>query len=325
MKHASTFAILGAVIGFALALATFGMPGKASREVDALRVEAERNQDTIAKLERESADAKARARTLEEQIASLEARLADAGLDPETEAPGSESVAAEADTATPIENFADLAREARPFLQRMAPFLDNMRKQGQQQWIAGEVAKWTEKLGLDETQAAALADRLTERADAFAAEDRARMEDESVPLTDLFAGARQWEERLLAMDDVMEETLEPDQFEQYRTDQLTQRAQTLTDRANRQLDGLTSDLSLDEGQQDQVFEILVKKSPSYDPEMQIETFGPGLDENTLGADTSQEDAIRQVLRPDQVDLYDARLERQNQRRSGWFGGLGGGS
>ena len=116
----------------------------------------------------------------------------------------------------------------------------------------------------------------------------------------------------------MKETLAPEQLETYRTEQLTERAGRITESANRRVERLTGSLELDDTQQDQLFEILVKKSPSYDPEMQIET---SLDESIaapLSGDVSEDEAIRSILREDQVPGYESYLHERQQRRNEFF-------
>ena len=263
--------------------------------------------------------------TLNAEIATLRTELSQANAKISALEAASPSPSASTDDPTiaanngpnPITNFADLLTEARPLIQRMAPMLQNMRKQGQTQWITSEVAKWTEKLDLTEAQADAVSKLMTEKADAFAAEDAARLDNSSIPMTQLFPNRETWERRALAIDDVMEQTLSGDQYESYRTEQLTERATNITDSANRKVERLSESLTLDDSQQDQLFEILVKKSPSYDPAMQIETSLDGSLAETLDPAISEEDAVRRILTEEQAPTYESYLEERQGRRGGF--------
>jgi hypothetical protein len=83
---------------------------------------------------------------------------------------------------------------------------------------------------------------------------------------------------------------------------------------------------LDEAQKDQVFSILVKSNPDYDPSLGVEgvtgTTPDAADANA--APLKEEDAIASVLRPEQMQdwsTYQKKQTAEKSRLTDAFGGL----
>ncbi len=68
-------------------------------------------------------------------------------------------------------------------------------------------------------------------------------------------------------------------------------------------------MGLDQEQQDRIFALMARSSPDFDPSMRLE--GLGSDTSALTAGASREEAIMQVLRPEQKAKFEA--GRQQQR------------
>jgi len=112
------------------------------------------------------------------------------------------------------------------------------------------------------------------------------------------------------MDAFMASTLTGKDLADYQRDRLTQRAEQVQSEAERKVNRLHSAVELDSAQQDQVFSIMARSSPDFDPSMKFE--GLGDDSAQLTPGQSRDDAIMAVLRPDQQQRYE---DQRNQRRA----------
>jgi len=105
----------------------------------------------------------------------------------------------------------------------------------------------------------------------------------------------------------------------WRNRKLETKAQQIERTATRQLERMDK-LNLDETQKDQVFNILVKKNPQYDPTLTVEGLNA---DSSFDAGKSQDEAIAAVLREDQMAEYKAMQDRQNAEKKRWSDALGG--
>ena len=72
--------------------------------------------------------------------------------------------------------------------------------------------------------------------------------------------------------------------------------------AERRVSRLNSVVNLDDAQQDQVFALMARSSPNFDPSMQLEGLAGG--QTTISPGQSRDEAIMKVLRPDQRHQYE---------------------
>jgi hypothetical protein len=113
------------------------------------------------------------------------------------------------------------------------------------------------------------------------------------------------------LDDFMESTLTGTEKQRYITDRNVERANTIENDANNRLNRLHQAVPLDEAQQDQVFAIMARSSPDFDPNTKLD-IPLGNDMRSIRPGADREAAIRGVLRPEQVRQYEAYRQRQRE-------------
>lgn len=115
-------------------------------------------------------------------------------------------------------------------------------------------------------------------------------------------------ERDDGLDEFMEDTLQGETLEQFKTNRLMEKIERVQDEADRKMERLDQIVDLDETQKDQVFTLMARSSQDYDPEMQFE--GLTSDTTPLTAGQSRKEAILSVLNPGQRATYEAYQDEQ---------------
>lgn len=250
------------------------------------------------------------------RIADLEERLRAnelAGAATPAPAPTAEQRAKDPEGAAAMD-MKGLLQDSRPLLNRMTPMFKEWMNRG----IEQQVERIAGELGLDAGQKDALRAKLTGMGDAEMKKFTARLNDPNTPPDKLFQPqSSPFSPDILNA--TLKETLTPAQFSQYEKKQTEERVATLERQANSQVERLGTRLNLSEEQKDQMFGIMVKDS---DPSLQVET-GTGADAG-VAAGSDRDTAIRAILTPDQIKLYDEDAKREQDRRSRWRGMFGGG-
>ncbi len=254
------------------------------------------------------------------RIALLEADLQ--GARAEAERARLAMASAGADLAPPAPNVVDLERllnDARPLLKSLALMFGEQRRTMSEQWIRSMVTKMADDMGLTEEQAAAMAEHFIK----LDGENFAKMQamlDRKLSIFDVFTVMNDLNPQK-SMDAYVMKSLTEEQRSAWEGRKLETKAQQLERTATRQLDRMTRDLQLDETQQDRVFEILVKTNPAYDPSLAV----AGLATESAGPSTpgNQNEAIAEVLRPEQMEGWNTMQERQSRENKRWTDALGG--
>ena len=101
--------------------------------------------------------------------------------------------------------------------------------------------------------------------------------------------------------------LSGDKLAAFNSERLAERAQRVEREADMQVQRLDGIVALNEAQRDQVFGIMARTSPDYDPAM-VPQGVLGQIGNTPGGD--RRTAILSVLRPDQKAAYEAEREKR---------------
>ena len=193
------------------------------------------------------------------------------------------------------------------------------------QWIGGEVDKYKEKLDLTDAQSESITKRMVAMVQENTEKFQAELDDGSRSMQEIMESQGDfWRQNEDNIEVMLKEELNEEQFGQFKTEQLVERTGRVQRSADRELAAIDSKLELDDTQEDQVFDILVRTSPEYDEAMAIEGIEADIPAAALAEDTSKEDAIRAVLDPEQLETYDATLEDGgfNQRRRGPWGAGG---
>ncbi len=212
----------------------------------------------------------------------------------------------------------DLLRAGQPLLRDLAPIFDRIRVRVMQDWIDATSGELARRYRLDARQQEALREWFEHKAE----EDAKRWSDlvgrEGTTLVDLAreaARARPDE----GLDAFMEGMLSGDDLASFRAERMAERAQRVQEEADRRVQRLDEIVDLDDVQRDQVFGIVARGSPDFDPAMQLEGIG-GEIAATPGGDPRE--AMLSVLRQDQRAAFDAEMERRRQEAEKEMGKVG---
>ncbi len=174
----------------------------------------------------------------------------------------------------PLAQFAKIvnSKEARSLMKQFATAMAGQSSP----WIKRELSRYTDTLGLTEEQVSALSEKMGAKASEMAEEFAEGLDDETKTVQEYMQEqGERWATRANEFDAIMQDTLTDEQFENYEQQQLVQRAEIIERQAERELNQLNESLDLTESQQDQVFGVLVQKSPLYDERMGIGTVESG--------------------------------------------------
>lgn len=203
----------------------------------------------------------------------------------------------------------DIYQAAKPALRDLSPIFDRLHRRDLRRHNKFVLADLTRKYHLTPAQQEALKSYQEIQAEQQMAAFRAFNLADSTTLEDMVRASHKKPRPQDGLDAFMNSTLTGKDLERYRADRLTERVENVQAEADRRVSRLNSLVSLDEAQQDQVFSLMARSSPDFDPSMQFE--GLSGDTAKLDAGQSREEAIMQVLRPEQRIEYETkRAERR---------------
>ncbi len=264
------------------------MPGeKGSPEERAAKLEVELKRATNKLAALEAADPQARRRT------------------GRTLADGARSIAEDMHDGRPVSPD-DIFRASQPLLRDLAPLFDRIRLRQQQESIDRMTGEFTRKFDLTDRQRDALKRFFEERAEEKAREWSELVAREGTDLEDLMRAAHNARPDD-GLDAFMERTLSGEKLSEFRNERMAERVARVQDDADMRVQRLDSIVGLDGPQRDQVFGIMARSSPDYDPSMGLEGAGGDIGQ-TPGGD--RREAMLSVLRPEQVEAYEAERERR---------------
>lgn len=196
----------------------------------------------------------------------------------------------------------------KPWLRDMSPLFERMREIEEEDRFDSLVGNYSRQYNLSDRDRAELKQWFQMRADENARELRDVIHSETSTFVDFVKAS----EVNLADEDGIEEFMETrlkgEELAQFRAERLQERVDSVQEEANRRLHRLNEVVGLDEDQQDEMFAVMARSSQRFKPEMEFD--GMGSDTSRLQG-RARNDAIRSVLRPDQVERYDAyRAERK---------------
>ena len=229
--------------------------------------------------------------------------------------------AAGLDVSPVKENELDIQRlinDARPLMKSLALMFGEQRKMMTERLIKGMAEKLAAQMGLTEEQTQEMIAHFLKLDDENFAKIKAML-DRPLTILDIFSVAKDMNPQK-SMDDYVMTKLTDEQKKSWENQKLETKAQQLERTATRQLERMSA-LNLDEQQKDQVFDILVKKNPQYDPALTVE----GLDSGGEAADDAktQDEAIAALLRDDQMAEWTQMQERRSKETKRWTDALGG--
>ena len=243
------------------------------------------------------------------RIAALEATEANAAARLAREAAsGRRSIFQDLKDGRPVD-VNDLFTAAKPFLHEFAPLTDRLRARETKRHIDRTVADLGKRWGLDDAQQANLRQWMEDRAASHAESVRDVTSRADSTFMDYTKAMRDFQPNE-GIDTFMEGTLQGDTLSKYKSERMAERVTHVQYEAERRVEHLNSIVPLDEQQQDQVFALMARGSPEFDPSMQFE--GLGDDRAVLAPGESRDQAILGVLRPDQREQYEAQRARRRQ-------------
>jgi hypothetical protein len=213
----------------------------------------------------------------------------------------------------------EVFRTFRPVFRDLAPLFDRIRRKELKQSHERVHDHLTRKYHLDASQQAALKKWQEAQADTEAKVFRALATSESITLEDMIK-ASQAPRRHTGLDRFMEGLLTGDDLNAFKSDRMTERVENVQNEAEQRVSRLHREVELDESQQDQIFAIMARSSPDFDPAMRFE--GLGDDTAALAPGQSRHDAIMAVLRPDQRQQYEERRAARRREAEIEFNELG---
>ena len=200
----------------------------------------------------------------------------------------------------------DVFKTAKPWMRNFAPIFDRIRVRDQKRLFDTLAGEYTRKYGLDDRQQEKLKMWLDEMAERNGKRYSAVMDDESSGLEEMVRASRDFSQTD-GLDSFMEGMLRGEALARYQEERMVEKVANVQAEADRKVQRLDNIVALDEAQKDEIFTLMARGSPDFDPAMRIE----GLSENASRFQTGQsrDDAVMAVLRPQQLDDY------QEHRRS----------
>ena len=201
----------------------------------------------------------------------------------------------------------DVLRAMQPLMRDLSPLLDRMRVRDQKRQIDSMTGELSRKYNLSEAQQKSLKAWFERKSEEDAKAWTALVGRDGTTMEDLMRASRDIRPDA-GLDDFMDKTLSGDQLSEFKGQRAIEKSERVQKHADMQVERLDSVVQLDATQRDQVFGIVARTSPDYDPSMKLEG-GAGEIGPAPGGSSSQ--AILSVLRPEQRAAYET--ERQHRR------------
>lgn len=248
------------------------------------------------------------------ELAAAEARAPKPGLTTQQKLAGGARDIVDDLKAGRTVDMNDVYRAAKPALRDFSPIFERLQRREMLKHNERVLDDLTRKYHLSPAQQVRLREWLKTKTETNLAAYHEFTLRDSTTLEDLAQAGRRNRPDDDGLDDFMENTLSGGDREQFKTDRLNQKVARVQDEADRRVSQLNRIVTLDEGQQDQVFALMARSSPDFDPSMQLEGLASG--STQLSSGQSRDEAIMNVLRPDQQAQYEeARQERMGAAQS----------
>jgi hypothetical protein len=196
----------------------------------------------------------------------------------------------------------DILRAFQPMIRDIAPIFDRVRVKQQKRHIDSMVGELTRKYDLNPTQREALHGWFQQKIE----DDAKRFSDlagqEGTSLRTLAREAQdvgRWDRGL---DGFMEGQLSGEKLKTFKIERFNEKSDRVQADADMRVARVDSVVKLDDTQRDQVFGIMARGSPDYDPSMELG-----------GTLTNRNEEMLTVLRPEQAQLWQAEKQKRRQR------------
>jgi hypothetical protein len=199
----------------------------------------------------------------------------------------------------------DLFRAAQPLLRDMSPLLERIAGQKfkrQSDSLMGELAR---KYDLNPNQQDTLQKWFSEKSRAEQKKWNDLISSDNTTYLQLVKSMRN-DRTDEGLDAVMEGLLQGPQLEAFKAERLEERAQRVQFYADIQVQRINEIVQLDPAQTDRLFGIMAQSSPDYDSSIRLE----GVTGEIAPANLHPRDALKSVLRPDQLAKYEDDRDRR---------------
>lgn len=212
----------------------------------------------------------------------------------------------------------DIFRATQPLIRDLAPLFDRMRVKQQQQMVDGMTSELARKYHLTPEAQKSLKGWFLQRTDAEAKRWNQLLTTDGTRLEDLVRRSR--DVRIdEGLETFMPTILSGVPLDSFQSDRMAERGRRIENEADSKVQRLDGIVGLNEAQRDQVFGIMARTSPDYDPAM-VPQGVLGQIGNTPGGD--RQTAILSVLRPDQQAVYKAEQQKRRDEATKNMGAMG---
>jgi len=200
----------------------------------------------------------------------------------------------------------DVFRLTQPFMRDIAPLFERMRLREQKNMVERMSGEFARKYDLNTRQQDSLRKWFEAKAEENAREWTSLVTQEGTSLKDLMKAARDIRADD-GLDDFMPQILTGEKLAKFQAQRMEERVQRIQNEADSKTERLNSIVALDDTQRDQVFGIMARNSRDYLPSMQLEG---GVSDIATGHAGTKQEAIMNVLRPDQREIYQQEMQHR---------------
>lgn len=202
----------------------------------------------------------------------------------------------------------DVLWTMKPWLRDMAPLFDRMRMIEQEDRFDSLAGHYAREYNLSEQGQAELKEWFRQREEANAQAFNDVIQSDTSGFVDFVRVMEMTEDSERGLDEFMEGQLQGEELAAFQAERLQERVDSVQREANRRLHRLDEAVGLDENQLDEMFGVMARGSSRYRTGMEFD--GMGGETGRLEG-RARDAAIRQVLRPDQLQRYE---QLQAERR-----------
>ncbi|MFT6862473.1 MAG: hypothetical protein ACJAVK_001031 [Akkermansiaceae bacterium] len=212
-------------------------------------------------------------------------------------------------------SFDDLLGTAKPWMRQISPVMERVRKVNEANWAESRVSEWTREYDLNDAEKEELKAYFLGQSEANAEKITGVIEsDESGFVEFVQATNNDWRD-FEGASDLMEGFLEGEELAAFQNERLDKRVDAVQDEADRKLGRLDGVVGLDDGQQEELFRVMVRGSEDYRPEVNPEDYAGDASQLDQAA---RDAAIDSVLRPEQrATLNEYRAEQAREIEEQW--------
>ena len=211
----------------------------------------------------------------------------------------------------------DLFRAAQPLLRDLSPLFERLADQKSRRQADGVIGELARKYDLNADQQRTLQDWFRQKIMADRKKWTDLLSDDEATYMQLVKTMRN--DRIdEGLDPVMEGLLRGPPLEAFKAERLEERAQRVQQFADMHVQRINAVVQLDAAQTDRLFGIMAPWSPDYDASIRLE----GVTGEIAPANLHPRDALRSLLRPDQLTRYEEYRDRRFQEASREMNELG---